>query len=180
MRLFALNWPPSVIARLLSPPTLSRRGMAPMLCALFLAARMRALQMDPVSGNPQRSARGRDTIFQRCRASRRTKSIFFSKHTKRKACKTLETNCKNALQIENIVSTTPNTIDIARAVAFAHFLRLLRWAQNCFWYCSGALLLQTIVSVTIPYLLNGDVREELAMPLRTGLKGPSDDHSRVA
>ena len=37
--------------------------MAPMLCALFLAARMRALQMDPVSGNPQRSARrvcGRD------------------------------------------------------------------------------------------------------------------------
>merc|ERR1719262_646670 len=31
-------------------------GMAPMLCALFLAARMRALQMDPVSGNPQRWA----------------------------------------------------------------------------------------------------------------------------
>merc|ERR1719247_2859176 len=30
--------------------------MAPMLCALFLAARMRALQMDPVSGNPQRWA----------------------------------------------------------------------------------------------------------------------------
>jgi hypothetical protein len=27
--------------------------MAPMLCTLFLAARMRALQMDPVSGNPQ-------------------------------------------------------------------------------------------------------------------------------
>merc|ERR1719353_1533988 len=62
-------------------------GMAPMLCALFLAARMRALQMDPVSGNPQ------------------------------------------------------------------------RWAQNCFWYCSGALILQTIVSGTIPYLLNGDVKE---------------------
>jgi hypothetical protein len=62
-------------------------GMAPMLCALFLAARMRALQMDPVSGNPQ------------------------------------------------------------------------RWAQNCFWYCSGALILQTIVSVTIPYLLNGDVKK---------------------
>ena len=31
-------------------------AMAPMLCVLFLAARMRALQMDPVSGNPQRSA----------------------------------------------------------------------------------------------------------------------------
>merc|ERR1719161_1612007 len=31
-------------------------GMAPMLCILFLAARMRALQMDPVSGNPQKWA----------------------------------------------------------------------------------------------------------------------------
>merc|ERR1719321_1630023 len=31
-------------------------GMAPMLCVLFLAARMRALQMDPVGGNPQRWA----------------------------------------------------------------------------------------------------------------------------
>merc|ERR1719172_604226 len=31
-------------------------GMAPMLCVLFLAARMRALQMDPVSGNPQKWA----------------------------------------------------------------------------------------------------------------------------
>jgi len=30
--------------------------MAPMLCALFLAARMRALQMDPVNGNPQKWA----------------------------------------------------------------------------------------------------------------------------
>merc|ERR1719183_2915843 len=29
-------------------------GMAPMLCALFLGARMRALQMDPIGGNPQR------------------------------------------------------------------------------------------------------------------------------
>jgi len=28
-------------------------GMAPMLCVLFLGARMRALQMDPVDGNPQ-------------------------------------------------------------------------------------------------------------------------------
>merc|ERR1719453_1568637 len=33
-------------------------AMAPMLCALFLAARMRALQMDPISGNPQRWAQG--------------------------------------------------------------------------------------------------------------------------
>jgi hypothetical protein len=31
-------------------------AMAPMLCILFLAARMRALQMDPVSGNPQKWA----------------------------------------------------------------------------------------------------------------------------
>merc|ERR1719247_658192 len=60
-------------------------GMAPMLCALFLAARMRALQMDPVSGNPQ------------------------------------------------------------------------RWAQNCFWFCSSALILQTILAVIIPFLLNGKV-----------------------
>jgi hypothetical protein len=30
--------------------------MAPMLCVLFLAARMRALQMDPIGGNPQRWA----------------------------------------------------------------------------------------------------------------------------
>merc|ERR1719453_2829848 len=28
-------------------------GMAPMLCVLFLGARMRALQMDPLTGNPQ-------------------------------------------------------------------------------------------------------------------------------
>merc|ERR1719213_952156 len=33
-------------------------GMAPMLCAMFLAARMRALQMDPVHGHPQRWAQG--------------------------------------------------------------------------------------------------------------------------
>merc|ERR1719217_11675 len=31
-------------------------AMAPMLCVLFLAARMRALQMDPVTGNPQKWA----------------------------------------------------------------------------------------------------------------------------
>merc|ERR1719247_1841321 len=57
-------------------------GMAPMLCALFLGARMRALQMDPISGNPQ------------------------------------------------------------------------RWAQNCFWLCSSALLAQTCVAIVVPFLLN--------------------------
>merc|ERR1719218_528700 len=62
-------------------------GMAPMLCALFLAARMRALQMDPISGNPQ------------------------------------------------------------------------RWAQNCFWYCSGALMLQTCIAIVIPFLLNTEVKK---------------------
>jgi hypothetical protein len=31
-------------------------AMAPMLCVLFLAARMRALQMDPIAGNPQKWA----------------------------------------------------------------------------------------------------------------------------
>merc|ERR1719321_1360829 len=31
-------------------------AMAPMLCVLFLAARMRALQMDPIGGNPQKWA----------------------------------------------------------------------------------------------------------------------------
>merc|ERR1719460_1848410 len=57
-------------------------GMAPMLCALFLGARMRALQMDPISGNPQ------------------------------------------------------------------------RWAQNCFWLCSSALICQTCVAIVVPFLLN--------------------------
>merc|ERR1719238_836877 len=57
-------------------------GMAPMLCALFLGARMRALQMDPISGNPQ------------------------------------------------------------------------RWAQNCFWLCSSALICQTCVAIIVPFLLN--------------------------
>merc|ERR1719311_875371 len=60
-------------------------GMAPMLCALFLAARMRALQMDPVHGHPQ------------------------------------------------------------------------RWAQSCFFACSGALVLQAGIAVVVPLLLNGKV-----------------------
>ena len=45
------------ISPLLSSRELScRGGMAPMLCALFLAARMRALQMDPLHGHPQKWA----------------------------------------------------------------------------------------------------------------------------
>jgi len=57
-------------------------GMAPMLCVLFLAARMRALQMDPVGGNPQ------------------------------------------------------------------------KWAQNCFYTCTYALIAQTMIAAIVPLLLN--------------------------
>merc|ERR1719463_870921 len=62
-------------------------GMAPMLCILFLAARMRALQMDPVSGNPQ------------------------------------------------------------------------KWAQNCFYMCTYALIAQTLIAVIVPLILNSEVEE---------------------
>merc|ERR1719191_124706 len=61
--------------------------MAPMLCILFLAARMRALQMDPVSGNPQ------------------------------------------------------------------------KWAQNCFYMCTYALIAQTLIAVIVPLILNSEVKE---------------------
>merc|ERR1719174_3218034 len=60
-------------------------GMAPMLCALFLAARMRALQMGPLHGHPQ------------------------------------------------------------------------KWAQNCFYACSVALVVQACIAVVVPLLLNGKV-----------------------
>merc|ERR1719240_1372072 len=60
-------------------------GMAPMLCAMFLAARMRALQMDPLHGHPQ------------------------------------------------------------------------KWAQNCFYACSIALVVQACIAVVVPLLLNGKV-----------------------
>merc|ERR1719420_1100992 len=60
-------------------------GMAPMLCALFLAARMRALQMDPLHGHPR------------------------------------------------------------------------KWAQNCFYACSIALVVQACIAVVVPLLLNGKV-----------------------
>merc|ERR1719181_2154667 len=62
-------------------------GMAPMLCALFLAARMRALQMDPLHGHPQ------------------------------------------------------------------------KWAQNCFYACSVALVVQACIAVVVPLLLNGKVNK---------------------
>jgi len=63
----------------------STMDMAPMLCVLFLACRMRALQMDPVHGNPQ------------------------------------------------------------------------RWAQNCFFLCTYAIIVQTCVAVFIPLVLGGKV-----------------------
>merc|ERR1719181_679224 len=62
-------------------------GMAPMLCVLFLAARMRALQMDPVGGNPQ------------------------------------------------------------------------KWAQNCFFTCTYALICQTALAIIVPPFLSGKVEK---------------------
>merc|ERR1719240_2282781 len=64
-------------------------AMAPMFCVLFLGARMRALQMDPVSGNPQ------------------------------------------------------------------------KWAQNCFYTCTWALTVQTLLATIVPLLLSdyGDVKK---------------------
>jgi len=61
-------------------------NFAPMLAVLFIGARMRALNMDPVNGNPQ------------------------------------------------------------------------KWAQNCFFMCTYALLAQTILSVAVPLVLQGDVK----------------------
>merc|ERR1719321_1639761 len=58
-------------------------AMAPMLCVLLLACRMRALQMDPMHGNPQ------------------------------------------------------------------------RWAQNCFYACTYAIIVQTCVAVFVPLCLGG-------------------------
>jgi len=61
-------------------------NFAPMLAVLFIAARMRALNMDPINGNPQ------------------------------------------------------------------------KWAQNCFYMCTYALLAQTIFSVAVPLVLQGEVK----------------------
>ena len=62
-------------------------AMAPMLSVLFLAARMRALQMDPIGGNPQ------------------------------------------------------------------------KWAQNCFYACTYALIFQTILAIVVPLFLSGEVKK---------------------
>jgi hypothetical protein len=62
-------------------------NFAPMLAILFIGARMRALQMDPVNGNPQ------------------------------------------------------------------------KWAQNCFFMCTYAVLAQTCCSVAVPLVLQGEVKE---------------------
>merc|ERR1719161_2648546 len=62
-------------------------NFAPMLSILFIAARMRALEMDPINGDPQ------------------------------------------------------------------------PWAQNCFFACTYALLAQTILSVAIPLILQGEVKQ---------------------
>jgi hypothetical protein len=61
-------------------------NFAPMLAVLFVGARMRAMQMDPVNGNPQ------------------------------------------------------------------------PWAQNCFFMCTYALLVQTICSVAVPLVMQGEVK----------------------
>merc|ERR1719191_1535659 len=61
-------------------------NFAPMLAVLFIAARMRALNMDPINGNPQ------------------------------------------------------------------------KWAQNCFFMCTYALLAQTCFSVAVPLVLQGQVK----------------------
>merc|ERR1719450_518256 len=62
-------------------------NFAPMLAVLFIGARMRALQMDPVNGSPQ------------------------------------------------------------------------RWAQNCFFMCTYAVLTQTLLCITIPVVLGGKVKK---------------------
>jgi len=62
-------------------------AMAPMLSVLFLAARMRALQMDPIGGNPQ------------------------------------------------------------------------KWAQNCFYACTYALICQTALAIVVPLFLSGKVEK---------------------
>jgi hypothetical protein len=61
-------------------------NFAPMLCILFIGARMRALSMDPINGNPQ------------------------------------------------------------------------KWAQNCFYLCTYSVMVQLILILIIPLVLNGDVK----------------------
>jgi len=75
-------------------------GLAPMLAILFLACRMRALQMDPINGNPQ------------------------------------------------------------------------RWAQNCFFLCTYAIIFQTCISVFVPLVLGGT-----AKPAKNGIEGDMEYES---
>jgi hypothetical protein len=63
-------------------------NMAPMLCILFLSARMRALQIDPVHGHPQ------------------------------------------------------------------------EWAQSCFYMCSYALFVQSLLAILVPIILRGEVTND--------------------
>merc|ERR550514_2423134 len=62
-------------------------GFAPMLCILFIGARMRALQIDPVNGNPQ------------------------------------------------------------------------KWAQACFYLCSYSVLVQVVILMMVPLVLDGEAKE---------------------
>merc|ERR1719337_806150 len=67
-------------------------NFGPMLCVLFIGARMRALQMDPLNGAPQ------------------------------------------------------------------------KWAQNCFFMCTYALLVQTICSIAVPLVLQGKAMKKEGRP----------------
>merc|ERR1719456_1789337 len=80
-----LSWDLHILKEALTTATLSM-NFAPMLAVLFIGARMRALQMDPVNGAPQ------------------------------------------------------------------------KWAQNCFFMCTYALLLQTCLCVVIPVVLGGSAK----------------------
>merc|ERR1719456_666455 len=80
-----LSWDLHILQEALTTATLSM-NFAPMLAVLFIGARMRALQMDPVNGAPQ------------------------------------------------------------------------KWAQNCFFMCTYALLAQTCLCVAIPVVLGGSAK----------------------
>merc|ERR1719463_984040 len=77
-------------------------NFGPMLCVLFIGARMRALQMDPMNGAPQ------------------------------------------------------------------------KWAQNCFFMCTYALMLQTCLCIAIPLVLNGRVEKgELEGDMKYTVSNPT-------
>merc|ERR1719262_649943 len=81
-----LSWDLHILKEALTTATLSM-NFAPMLAVLFIGARMRALQMDPVNGHPQ------------------------------------------------------------------------KWAQNCFFACTYALMAQTLLAIAIPLLMQGKAIE---------------------